>query len=176
MECKLSVESFTKFCDKIDKYQEQLKQQNTIDIAPCVKEEPIERTSLVNSPVQSTTSSNPTELAEISPLQIQMVESLNAFETSTPTPEFNNNDPLLSAFGDPFHEVAMITPPPSRSTTATAVSDDYTSDDSENENNSTLQQRERIETLQKAGNNCRVLLRRLPIIFVPSDAESDEDS
>lgn len=145
IDCKTFMETYMKFCEKIDNHQKELKFEN---------EKPAEDPLIV------------VKTEKTSDICIRSVESINVpaeLEYTPMTDDMFMNDFEMNSFHDDF-------------VTADQDNDEFDSDEHVTDDELLPPiVRENVETLKLRCKDCSVVLQNLPIIFVPSDTEDDED-
>lgn len=152
VECKTSIESFVRFCDKVDGHQNDLRK---LKVTTNFKQES-EDIQIVPSTSNITTFHN---YSKSPPLIIQSVESLTKETVQLPS----TSETLDTIFNEHLEERTINN------------MNDMRQNESSDEDLPPIV-RENVETLLSRCKSCSIPINRLPIEFVPSDDENESDN
>ena len=180
IECKISIESFVNFCEKVDSNQKMLREQITLI---NVKEEEINHI-VPPSPPHSmiTTKESPKEIQSDSNLAFTddassviniRIESVQGSLSNSFSSNAVDEDDTFNAF-EPFAEYGSDFEPVNEDLIA-AQARSVSEEDERNLREPPVVDTERIKILKSQMKRCFVPVTQLPIKFVPSDTEDDDD-
>lgn len=169
IECKISIESFIKFCDTIDKTQKSMIDELPFPVQP-IKEEAVEYVAPPSPPLSTSVRESPNRPSTSNQVSPDFrIESVCGSSPLVPSDfEFtpSNDDNFYDDF-DPVNQFKESEVPKS--------SHESTPLPTKEKETQPPVVRESIDVLVSRMKKCSVPLFELPIVFVPSETESDSE-